>query len=77
MSGALPMQVAALRHVVALAHNTAQPEVLENANAGVASLEWVCRNVHVIREVKRLMDEHPAIIALLRAFPESKVQING
>jgi hypothetical protein len=75
MSRDLPMQIAAVRHVIALAHNSAQPEVLENANAGLASLEWLGRNVHIVREVRRLFLEHPAVIELLRAFPESRIEI--
>jgi acyl carrier protein phosphodiesterase len=77
MSRSLDAQISSVRHVIALAHNSAQPEVLENANDGLASLEWLFRNVDVVREIHRLMTEHPAIIALLRAFPGARIEING
>lgn len=71
MTRSLAMQIASVRHCIESAD--VNDEVRANAEAGLASLEWVRRNTEVIREVRRLMLEAPAVVALLKAFPGSQV----
>lgn len=75
MTRSLLMQIAAIRHCVAGAD--VNDDVRANAEAGIASLEWVERNVEIIREVQRLMTETPAVIAVLRAFPGAQIGMPG
>jgi hypothetical protein len=76
MSRSLPMQIAALTHCVALSRREAGPEIIEDAEAGIKSMEWIRDNSWVIHEVKRLVTDHPALIAILREFPQAKVRIS-
>jgi hypothetical protein len=77
MSRYLPMQIAALTHIIAYVRNDVEPEVIASAEAGVASLSWIERNTSVIHEVKRLINEDPAVITILREFPGGRVRISG
>jgi hypothetical protein len=76
MSRSLPMQIASLRHCVAAARQgDVDDRIIEDAEAGIKSLEWLERNPEIIREVRRLYLEHPAILAILSEFPGSLVTI--
>lgn len=70
MSRSLSMQIACLKHCTAAARQAdVGDQIIADAEQGIASLEWINRNTEIIREVRRLMVEHPAIIELLREFP--------
>lgn len=74
MTRSLSMQIACLRHCVAAAGQADVGEqIIADAEAGIASLEWVERNTEIIREVRRLMTDNPAIIAVLKAFPGAQI----
>jgi hypothetical protein len=76
MTRSLPMQIACLRHCVAAARQAdVGDQILLDAESAIKSLEWLSRNAELIREVRRLMLEHPAIVAVLREFPEAKVEL--
>lgn len=72
----LSLQIASLVHCVSIASsNGADDTVIESAEAGLNSLRWIERNTVIIREVARLMTDHPAIIAILREFPGARVEM--
>jgi hypothetical protein len=66
----LSAQIASIRHCIASAD--VNDDVRANAEAGLASLEWVQRNAEVIRTVYRLM-QHKAVKAILTAFPGAEL----
>jgi hypothetical protein len=72
MTRSLAMQIASVRHCIESAD--VNDEVRANAEAGLASLEWVERNVEIIREVQRLMTQNKAVITFLRAFPGAQIK---
>jgi hypothetical protein len=72
MTRSLASQIAAVRHCIASAD--VNDDVRANAEAGLHSLEWIERNVDIIREVQRLMTESPVIITFLREFKGAQIK---
>ena len=72
MSRSLPYQISCVRHAIAAAE--LNDEVRAGAEAGLETLEWLERNVEVIREFHRVMTKHRAVIDVLKAFPGSQIQ---
>lgn len=72
MTRSLAQQISCIRHCIASAD--VNDEVRAGAEAGLASLAWIERNVEIIREVQRLMTETPEIITFLRAFPGAQIR---
>lgn len=70
MTRSLAAQISAVRHCISSAD--VNDYVRANAEAGLASLEWLQRNSEVIRTVYRLM-QHKAVQAILTAFPGAEL----
>lgn len=72
MTRSLAHQISCVRHCIAAAD--VNDDVRAGAEAGLASLEWVERNVEIIREVQRLMTQNKAVITFLGAFPGAQIK---